>query len=295
MISVIIPTYKNVDQIKNNLAHNLPHLKGCEVIVVNDDPSASIKEELKVFDITLIENTKNLGFSGAVDAGVSAASNPFLLLLNSDVLLQDESYRSAVETLKIDQMFAVSFAQKEKDGSIVGKNELFWARGMLFHRKAADLTKGENGWAEGGACLMRKDVFEKLEGFDTIFSPFYWEDIDLSYRAKKLGYRILFDPSIEVIHHHESTIGKYFKKKKISKIAYRNQFYFIWKNITDHSLFFRHELLLPLNVIYYLLKGQHGFAGGLFEALKHTKRVAKARKKSYAMGIVSDRKILSLR
>ena len=58
----------------------------------------------------------------------------------------------------------------------------------------------------------------KLGGMDTLYSPFYWEDIDLSYRAWKSGYQILYDPNIIVEHHHESTIAKYFDKKKVSDI-----------------------------------------------------------------------------
>ncbi|PJE58197.1 MAG: glycosyltransferase family 2 protein, partial [Candidatus Portnoybacteria bacterium CG10_big_fil_rev_8_21_14_0_10_36_7] len=45
-----------------------------------------------------------------------------------------------------------------------------------------------------------------LNGFDELYSPFYWEDIDLSYRAWKTGYTVLFDPQVLVEHHHETTI-----------------------------------------------------------------------------------------
>ncbi len=55
----------------------------------------------------------------------------------------------------------------------------------------------------------------------------------------------MFDPQIEVEHHHESTIGKYFKQKKIERISYRNQFIFIWKNAGTPMLI-EHMLRLPI-------------------------------------------------
>ena len=81
-----------------------------------------------------------------------------------------------------------------------------------------------------------------MAGFNKIYAPFYWEDIDLSYRAKKHGYQIIFDSQIEVIHHHESTIGRYFSSEKIREVAFRNQLIFNWqyldhKKITEHLLY----------------------------------------------------------
>ena len=61
MLSVVIPTFKNEGELIKNLAHNLPFLKGCEVIVVNDNPEQSIEKRLEVFpQIVLIENQKIL-------------------------------------------------------------------------------------------------------------------------------------------------------------------------------------------------------------------------------------------
>ena len=59
-ITVVIPVYKKTEEFIDNLRNNLPYLTDCVVVVVNDDPEKSIKDEISVFDkIRLIENKKN--------------------------------------------------------------------------------------------------------------------------------------------------------------------------------------------------------------------------------------------
>ncbi len=268
-ISVIIPSYKNKELLINLLRHNLQFLKDCEVIVVNDYPQESLKNDLQEFsEVILIENLENLGFAGTINVGVKAAKNDYVMLLNSDVKLLDTSYAKALEQFeKNTNLFAVTFAQKEKDQTIVGKNKVYWQNGFIQHSKALDFEFGKTAWAEGGSCVIDKKKFLELNGLDQIFSPFYWEDVDLSYRAWKSGWEVIFDPTILVEHHHESTIGKYFDQNKIQTIAYRNQFIFNWKNLTNPDLLFKHQMLLGKHLVYYLLKGNMPFIKGFFQAL----------------------------
>ena len=254
-ISIVIPVYKNEELFKKNLLINMPYFKDLEIIIVNDDPSHSIEQTLSLWPhITLIENKKNIGFAGTVHTGILQAKGEIVLLLNTDVILKDTSYLSAINHFQNNkELFAVSFAQVEKNNEIVGKNIFFWKNGFIQHSKAPDLSFGFNGWAEGGSCMIDKSKYLELNGFDTIYSPFYWEDIDLSYRAWKSGYTILFDPSILVEHHHESTIGSFFSKNYITTIAYRNQLLFIWKNITDETLRHEHTTALIKQLIKSLL------------------------------------------
>ena len=250
MISVIIPVYKNTKLFLDNLKKNLKFLDDCEILIVNDDPKKSIKKEIKSFkenNIFLIENRKNLGFGQSVNIGAKYAKGDYLFLLNTDVILNNKNYLHALKYFNENpNLFAVSFAQVEKDNQIVGKNILYFKDGLFCHQKANNLNFGFNAWAEGGACLIDKKKFNYLGGFDNLYSPFYWEDVDLSYRAWKAGFKILFDPKILVEHHHETTISKYFDKNKIKTIAYRNQLIFSLKNTTNFDLI--------LKFIFFLFK-----------------------------------------
>lgn len=274
--SVIIPTYRKKNLLFQNLRNNLPYLKKCEVIVVNDYPQESIRAEMeKQFpSVYLIERKVNGGFGAAVHTGISHASHPFILLLNSDVQLHDTSYEKAFKHFADDaSLFGVSFALKERDGSIVGKNKIFWKKGFILHEKADDLTYGPNGWAEGGACLLDRKKYLALGGFDMIYAPFYWEDIDLSYRAWKAGYRVIFDPAIQVTHHHESTIGTLFQQEYVKTIAYRNQFLCVWRNIHDFRLILHILWLLP-HSISMIRRGEWSFFKGFFQAMVRSLLIA---------------------
>lgn len=279
MISVIIPTYKNVAQLVQNLKVNIPYLRDTEIIVVNDFPEESIRESLSHFqEITLIENKTNLGFAGAVNTGIAASKNAYIFLLNSDVILEDNSYHKAIKQLQDDEkIIAVSFCQKEKDGNLVGKNNIYWKNGFFQHKKSDDFASGINGWAEGGACIIDRKKYNEIGGFDTLYSPFYWEDIDLSYRAWKAGYSVYFNRDIVVEHHHESTIGKYFDRGRIYKTVYRNQFIFIWKNISDCKLLLSHALW-TLRMLPVMLFKDSAFVVGLWYALMRLPAIISKRK-----------------
>lgn len=292
MISVVIPAYKKTDLLVKNLEKNLPFLKGLKIVVVNDYPGTSIKKDLNKFSVRLLENKQNLGFGGAVNKGVKASKNKYVILLNSDVVLHDDSFKKALTYFeKNHKLFAVSFAQEEQDNSIVGKNRIYWKSGFFYHEKARYLLPGKNSWAEGGACIIDREKFLRLEGFDLLYTPFYWEDIDLSYRAWKSGFEIFFAPKIKVRHHHESTIGSFFSKKTINTIAYRNQLIFIWKNITDSKLLFSHLIFFIPNLIFFVFKRDLNFFKGLFQAIIKLPEILSRRKlnKNY---LISDSEVL---
>lgn len=293
MISIVTPVYKKTGLFLKNLKHNISFMQNCEVIVVNDNPQESIKEHLINLPIILIENKRNLGFGGAVNVGVKKTNGKFVMLLNSDVVLDNDSFKTALQHFKKNKsLFAISFAQKEKDESIVGKNIIFWKNGFIQHRSSPNRNPGINAWAEGGACIIDKEKFNQLGGFDAIYSPFYWEDIDLSYRAWKSGYEVLFDPKIIVEHFHESTISSYFTPKTIKTITYRNQLIFMWKTVTDRRLFWKHLLFLKPNLLIMLFKGDTQFVKGYILALQKLPKIFKNRNLQKKLFKYSDQDIL---
>lgn len=297
MISVVIPHYKGKEKLYTNLKLNLPFLKGCEVIVVNDYPEVPLTSEMdKLFpEVKVIENEKNLGFAGAVCRGIATVKNQFVFLLNNDVILKNNLFQKAIAHFEKDKsLFAVSFRQTEKDGLFVGRNTILWNRGFFQHSKADAAKSGINGWAEGGSMLFDKKKYDAINGFDTLYSPFYWEDIDLSYRAWKAGYTVLFDSTVTVQHHHESTIATHFHSSRIKTIAYRNQLITIWKNISDNGMIFEHLVYLIKSLIMYPLKGEREFLNGFWMAAQLSREIMEKRDIQKAMWKKSDRQIFNL-
>ncbi len=267
-ISVVIPVYKNVELLKKSFDNNFKHIKDCEIIVVNDSPDESIADIFEKYPtVKLLVNSKNMGFAKTVNRGVAESSGELIFLLNSDVFLKDDSYMNAIKQFKDNEkLFAVSFAQIEVDKKVVGKNRIFFERGLIMHSRAPDLLYGPTGWAEGGSCVVRSSYFKKLDGFDERYSPFYWEDVDLSLRARKRGWDVVFDPSILVEHHHASTIGKYYKNDFREVISYRNQFICTWKN-ANFSQIITHLFYLPILLIQSIISGNWNMVKGFLMAI----------------------------
>jgi GT2 family glycosyltransferase len=258
---------------------------------MNDYPGENITKPIKKIysHAIVINNKKNLGFAGNVNQGVIKASRDFIFLMNSDVVLKDNTFLTALKYFKDDNdLFAVGFSQIEQDGKIVGANRAYFSNGLINHSSLPrnQVTNNQltiNFWAEGGSSLFNKKLFIDIGMLDELFNPFYWEDIDLSYRAWKAGYKIMYDPKIQVEHHHESTIGKYFDKSKISKTAFRNQLFFHWKNLTDSNLLLKHLINLPKFI----------FIPGFFDALLQLPKILQERKKTVVLFKKTDKEILN--
>ncbi|MDO9027742.1 MAG: glycosyltransferase family 2 protein [Candidatus Roizmanbacteria bacterium] len=288
-ISIIIPVYKNYEMFFKYLEINKKYFDGCEIIVMNDYPLKNISKPVKKIysEAIIINNKKNLGFAGNVNRGVLKTTRNYIFLMNSDVVLKDNSFLTSLNHFQKDKkLFAVGFAQIEKNGKIVGANRGYFQNGLINH---GHLTPNLYHltpifWAEGGSSIFRKKLFIDLGLLDELYNPFYWEDIDLSYRAWKAGYRVAFTPGVKVEHHHESTIGKYFDKKKIMKTAFRNQLIFHWKNLTDKDLILKHLLNIPKFI----------FIPGFFDAFIRLPKILQARKKTIKLFKKNDKEILDL-
>ena len=289
-LSIVIPVYKNYEMFYEYLELNKKYFIGCEVIVMNDYPLKNITNSVKRIcpEATVVNNRKNLGFASNVNKGVQKAERDYVFFMNSDVVLKDNSFIKVLEHFKKDKkLFAVGLAQEEEGGKIVGGNRGYFKNGFINHSHQPATTDQRlvaNFWAEGGASIFKRKLFIGLGMLDELYNPFYWEDIDLSYRAWKSGYKILFDASVVVEHHHESTIGKYFQVKMILKIAFRNQLTFQWKNLTDRDLVSRHLTALPK----YLL------TPGFFDTVSRLPRILQTRKKTVKLFKKTDKEILDM-
>jgi len=268
-LSIVIPNYNGEKIMQKNLPKVLEAVKdykeGTVEIIIPNDPStdksseviaqfiASIKLDHVVGKTIENKNRHEGGFSKNVNRGVSLATGDILILLNTDVIPHRDFLKPLLKHFEDEAVFGVACMDEsvEDEGIVLrGRGIAKWQRGFLMHHEGK-LDKTNTLWVSGGSSAIRKKLWDKLKGLDPLFNPFYWEDIDLSYRALKSGYKLIFEKESKVTHEHEKgAIKTKFKNAYVKKIAYRNQFIFVWKNITQTRLMLSHLLWLP----YHLLK-----------------------------------------
>lgn len=300
-VSVVIPNYNGEDLLKKNLPKVFEELEKYrggkfEVIVVDDgsrDESLNVLEdfEKKYKNLKVLVNKKNLGFSSTVNNGAAHATGDILLLLNTDVYPQKGFLDPLINNFRDEAVFAVGCMDKSIEGDSVvlrGRGVGSWKRGFLVHGKG-EVNKKSNFWASGGSSAFRKTLWVKLGGLSEFYNPFYWEDIDISYRAQKAGYKVLFEPNSVVYHeHHKGVIRKTYSPYDIKTIAYRNQFLFVWSNATDFNLRIAHIVFLPYHFAKALLRFDSAFFISFVKALVLLPQVLISNSKSHKLFVRKD-------
>lgn len=231
--SVVIPVYNGLKYLKKNLG-TVSNLEADEIIIVDDastDGSVNfVKENFP--QVKLIQHTKNKRFPISVNDGFSATSGEIIFLLNQDVMPNKDLIKNTLPHFSNSNIFAVTFNEENRswaDGQ--------WKNGMLeFKNGKIDDQLHESLWASGGSAAFRKKIWNQLQGFDTIFSPGYYEDLDLGLRAHTAGYKIIWDPKCKVEHLTETAFNKAFPGKTLMRIKERNLLLAVWKNLPSGRL-----------------------------------------------------------
>ncbi len=289
-IDVVIPNYNGAFLIKKNVPVllNAMNKYDFEKLVIVDDFSENSDFEkvsefvngLRTKKVILVRNNRNLGFSSTVNRGVNECDSDLVLILNSDVLVHSSFLDEALSDIKSNKnMFGVGLADKSIDsrGTVIrGRGLATFKRGFLIHRRGEPDRK-DTFWISGGSSLIRLSLFKRLGGFDSLYNPFYWEDIDLSYRVQKAGLKIMFEPKSVVDHRHEEgAIKTNYNSKKVKTIAYRNQIIFVWKNMSGKFLL-SNILWLPYHLFKSLVNLDAPFFEGLFLAIVKLPQIIKKR------------------
>lgn len=311
-LSIIIPNYNGEKIIGESLNKIIIAAEHClnkqkeniEIVIVDDkstDKSISVINDFLAVKrqnnilFKIIQNEKNLGFSSTINKGVKNANGEIAILLNTDVLPEKTFLIPLLEHFKEKSVFAVGCMDQSKEaGKIIfrGRGIGRWERGFLIHSRG-EVNKTNTLWVSCGSGAFRKTIWEKLGGTNILYNPFYWEDIDLSYRALKSGYKIFFEPKSLVLHEHEKgAIKNKYKKIQIITIAYKNQFIFAWKNLTDLKLQLNHILWLPYHFLKALINKDLAFFLGFFQALIILPKIYHSKIKEKKLYIKSDEKVV---
>lgn len=220
--------------------------KQFEIIVVENGSVDGSGEYLaeKFPEVIVLQQAKNLGFAGGVNVGLRYSSAQYKVLLNNDTEVEptwlDELVRTA-DTHK-DAFAVVSKildAKSKKASSasykIDSTGDQYSVWGLPFPRGRGELDKGKYDQPEevfaacGGSVLYRATALDKVGLFDEDFFAYY-EDVDISFRARLAGYKVYYQPKSIVFHAIGATSGG--KPNSFTRFhSVKNSYYLYLKNM----------------------------------------------------------------
>lgn len=276
-ISVIIVNYNVKELLEQCIASVLnaaPGLKVEIIIVDNNSFDGSVSYIKSKFPagsgVRIIESPVNLGFAKANNLGAAEAKGEYLLILNPDTILQEDTlvktlefYRSNTNTGaltcklilpngKLDLACRRSFPTPSVAVyRILGLSKLFPKSRLFGKYNLTYLDENDTHEVDaivGAFMLIKASVYREVKGFDEDYFM-YGEDLDLCFRIKKAGYKVYYYPGTSIIHYKgEST--------KKSSISYVSNFYgamqiFVRKNLQTSFWFM--NVLINLSIVYRAL------------------------------------------
>ncbi|MFN4182447.1 MAG: glycosyltransferase family 2 protein [bacterium] len=171
-------------------------------------------------------------FSSQCNFGAEHASSEFLFFVNDDITLTEPLTPSLLSAFDTEEIFAVCPPiWTLHQGRVVDEacTRLIWERGFLWTPFPAQRVQNfprpfRIPYFPGACVLIRKEIYHRLGGFQVLFSPAYWEDVDLSLRAWRRGYAILHFPSAPVWHYRGRSTSS-FSPHLRNFLFFRNQLF----------------------------------------------------------------------
>jgi GT2 family glycosyltransferase len=274
-----------------------------EVLVI-DDCSADDSLEVLAREFPWVRREKppkNLGFQEANNYAIRLADSPIVVPMNNDIKLHRESlFHLAKHFDPIDgppsSLFAVSgrFYGFDQTTFLYGNRGGFFRKGHFhLYEKPMDDRTTQTLFACGAAFMVYREKYLALGGFDNLYHPLYYEEIDLSYRALKRGWEVRYEPESIAYHKVQSTITKQEKQRQIGLISARNNYLFVWKNILDKGLTLEFLLFIPLFLLRDLLRFKSRFWVAFSMALRRLPQALEGRRKEKSAARFTDGEILA--
>ncbi|MFD1631904.1 glycosyltransferase family 2 protein [Pseudopedobacter beijingensis] len=218
-----------------------------------DDSIAFVKTNFPC--IKIIQNSENLGFAGGYNEILKQVDADYFILLNSDVEVTPYWITPVINMMESDKNIAIAqpkvksyfcrdqFEYAGAAGGFIDKYGYPFCRGRIFDTLEKD--KGQYNdtkeifWASGCALFIKSAAWKRLGGFDADFFA-HMEEIDLCWRAKNLGYKVMYCGKSEVYHVGGGTLD--IESPYKTYLNFRNNCYLLKKNIKPS----RSSFLIPL-------------------------------------------------
>jgi len=228
------------------------------------------------------------------------ADDDVVVIFNSDIKVDKNFLDPLIENFKDPDVFFVSTRMYYFDGvtyqgdkskalirlGIISADTRFKGYETLIMDKSFTFSTGN------GAFDRKK--FLGLGGFDELYLPGRYEDVDFCFRGWKAGFKGVYEPASIIYHKGYGSFKAAFSNKEIQKTVFRNSLLFMWKNITDKRILFKmHFWLLP-RLILFALTFRFYFLKGFLDALSRSAEISRIKKNITTDFKMTDRQILDI-
>jgi len=184
-----------------------------EIIVIDNGSDRKEKEKIKERSKTLpdfvkiIYLPKNLGVPAGYNCGVSVAKGKYFEIMNSDTTVEKDWLKEKLNTFLSEPNVAGVTSRLFEDNCYVYSDQKQYLKTL-----------------HGASMMISRLVFERVGEFDAKnFSPLYSDELDWSYRARRMGFKLLLSPKSVVYHHCSQSAKKYSDNKTMLYIRLRNR------------------------------------------------------------------------
>ncbi len=243
LVTIIIPTKDKLELLKPCIdgVLNKTAYDNFEIIIIDNQSEESETQEYLLslksnFTINILNYEKHFNYSEMNNLAVKQAKGELVCFLNNDIsIIKDDWLTEMVSHACRPEIGCVGAKLLYPDGTIQHAGVILGLKGYASHaHKGFDgedvgyfnrLVVTHNVSAVTAACmLMRKETFDEVGGFDAKNLEIAYNDVDLCLKVRELGYRNLFTPHAQLIHHESKSRGKKRNKKQQKQLRKESEF-----------------------------------------------------------------------
>lgn len=219
LVSVVIPAYNHVNvtvRCLTSIAATWFETLAVQIILVDDgsnDETARLDGALD--GLTIVRNARNAGFIAACNNGAATARGRYLCFLNNDTVVREGWLDTLVSLMENDGSIGAAGSKLlYPDGRLQEAGGIIYADGSgeNYGRGGDPADPRYNyvrdvDYCSGASLIVRRDLFERLGGFDACYAPAYYEDTHLCFAIREAGFRVVYQAASVVVHDEGTTAG----------------------------------------------------------------------------------------
>lgn len=273
--AILVLNYNGVSHLRDCLpsvvvaaSHAAAH---CTVVVVdNASTDASVAFVREQFPSVEVVARRRNDFLFSLNDVVEDRLEEHVILLNNDIRVDPQFLAPLLSHFEDPEVFAVGAAIWDWEGTAVTVGPRWTAVRNFWFYKRWDLARQETSATLdvcAGAAAFRRSMFVSLRGFDDLYRPGYYEDLDLCLAARMRGWKIIYEPRSMTFHKESASMVARYGAAGKARLLARNHVLFTVKNVGGPGFLIGFFVLLPLRAIRPLFAFDAGPAKSILAAL----------------------------